>query len=449
MPPNKDTITAIATPPGRSGIGVIRISGYKSKKIYKALTGLNPEHQRARYVSFKSSSNKLIDRGVSLFFKGPSSYTGEDVVECYTHGNRLILNMLLEEIIFLGARPALPGEFTERSFLNDKIDLVQAEAVADLIDSNSKKAAQNAIRSLDGVFSENILQLKENIIKAKALVEAYLDFPDEEDINVDLRPAEKNIKECSRSLDNILIKAEKGKALDHAPLIVIVGSPNAGKSTLLNFLSGHDVSITSEQPGTTRDAIREKILLADQLVTLVDTAGLRNTNDQVEKEGVERTHKAIKHADLVLCLTDATLGMRSMDAEIKKHIPEGVSYIFVKNKIDLCNKRDIEDDIEDKACKVSAKTGQGIDELTNKIQKILDFTTKDEDVIFARQRHIDALKKIRSLLKRSLLSMRRQEGLEIASEPLREILLLLDEIVGKTTTDDILESIFSTFCIGK
>ncbi len=449
MPSNTDTIVAIATPPGRSGIGVIRISGEKSAKIYKLLTGKEPENRYARYTPFKSSSNKLLDKGITLFFKGPLSYTGEDVVECYTHGNRMIMEMLLEEIIFLGARLALPGEFTERSFLNNKIDLVQAEAVADLIDSNSKKAALSAMQSLEGIFSENILQLKEKTIDAKALIEACLDFPDEEDVNFDISPAQKNIKECLGLLDKILIKAKRGRAFDYTPLIVIAGPTNAGKSTLINFLTGSDAAITSELPGTTRDTIREKVLLADQLVTLVDTAGLRQTNDQLEKEGVDRAYKAIKHADLVLYLTDATLKTENVEGEIRNHLPEGTDCIFVENKIDLCNKKIEKKNIENKSCSVSAKTGEGIEELINKIQRILDISTKDEDVIFARQRHIDALKNIGNLLKKSLLSLEKQKGLEIVAESLRESLLIFDEILGKTTTDDILEKIFSRFCIGK
>ena len=449
MPSNKDTITAIATPPGRSGIGVIRVSGEKSAKIYKSLTGKNPENRYARHSIFKSTSNKLLDKGVSLFFKGPSSFTGEDVMECYTHGNRMIMETLLEEIISLGARLAMPGEFTERAFLNNKMDLVQAEAVADLIDSNSKKAARSAIQSLDGVFSENILQLKEKTINAKAFLEACLDFPDEEDVNFDIFPIQKNIKECLVLLDKILIKAKKGRALDCAPLIVIAGPTNAGKSTLINFLSGSDSAITSDLPGTTRDTIREKVFLADHLVTLVDTAGFRQTSDQLEKESIGRAYKAIKHADLVLYVTDSSLKTENIKGEIKKHLPNGVDCLFVRNKIDLCDKKIETKNIENTSCSVSAKTGAGIEELTNKIQRILDVSTEDEDVIFARQRHIDALKNIRSLLQESLLSLEKQEGLEIVAESLRESLLIFDEILGKITTDDILEKIFSRFCIGK
>ncbi len=445
MPSNKDTITAIATPPGRSGIAVIRISGKKSVKIYKSLTGEPPVNRQAKYTSFTSSSKRLLDKGVSIFFKGPASYTGEDTVECYSHGNRMILDMLLEEIISLGARLALPGEFTERAFLNDKIDLVQAEAVADLIDSNSKKAVRSAMQSLQGAFSENILQLREKTVHAKALIEAYLDFPDEEDVNIDVSPAKEKINECLESLNNTLLKAKRGRMLNHAPLIVLAGPPNAGKSTLINYLSGSDTSIVSEHPGTTRDAIRESILLSDQLVTLVDTAGLRSTNDEVEKEGVERTYKAIHSADLVLYIFDSR-DTGNPKTEIKKYLSDEINYMLIRNKIDLCDKKS---NRNIKTLDISAKTGEGVDELVKKIKQILDFATEDEDIIFARQRHVDAIKRIRSLLKESLSCIEKRAGLEIVAEPLRQSLLIFDEIIGKTTTNDILENIFSRFCIGK
>ena len=447
MPANKDTIAAIATPPGRSGIGVIRVSGKLSRKIYQALTGRQPKDRYAHHVSFKSSSNQTIDKGISLYFKGPASYTGEDVMECYAHGNRIILGMLLDEIISLGARAALPGEFTEKSFLNDKIDLVQAEAVADLIDSNSKKAARSAMQSLDGVFSDSVLDLKEKIINVKALLEATLDFPDEEDIGINTSPATENIKECLGLLDSLLTKAKKGRLLDHTPLIVIAGPPNVGKSTLINFLSGFDSAIVSDRPGTTRDIIKEKILLRDQLVTLVDTAGIHKTNNAIEKEGIERAYKTIKSADLVLYLIDYSTKKSDAEETLKECLSLDVKYIFVTNKIDLCKKQDQKNNINENS--ISAKTGEGIEELVEKIGLILDFSIEDEDVVFARQRHIDALNTIRVFLNEAAFSMEKKEGLEIVAELLRQSLSVFDEIVGKITTDDILDNIFSRFCIGK
>ncbi len=448
MSANKDTIAAIATPPGRSGIGVIRVSGSLSRKIYQELTGRQPKDRYAHHVSFKSSPNQTIDKGISLYFKGPASYTGEDVMECYAHGNRIILGMLLDEIISLGARAALPGEFTERSFLNDKIDLVQAEAVADLIDSNSKKAARSAMRSLDGVFSDNVLDLKEKIINAKALLEATLDFPDEEDIGINTNPATENIKECLGLLDGLLTRAKKGRLLDHTPLIVIAGPPNVGKSTLINFLSGFDSAIVSDTPGTTRDIIKEKILLRDQLVTLVDTAGIHKTNDAIEKEGIERAYKTIKSADLVLYLIDYSTKKSDAEETLKEYLPLDVKHILVTNKIDLCKKEGQKNNINENS--VSAKTGEGIEELVEKVSLILDFSIEnEEDVVFARQRHIDALNTIRVFLNEAVFIMEKKEGIEIVAELLRQSLSVFDEIVGKITTDDILDNIFSRFCIGK
>ena len=279
MTEKNETIAAIATPPGRGGLGVVRVSGKLSSSIFTSLSGHVPEPRVAKYVSFTLSDKTIIDKGIALFFKEPASYTGEDVLECHVHGSRIVLNMLLEEIVSLGARLALPGEFTERAFLNNKIDLVQAEAVADLIDSNSKKAALGALQSLQGVFSNDINRLRDRIFNTKALIEAALDFPEEEDVVIDTHPAAKEIQQCLDILDALLIKAEAGRVLDSNPTIVIVGQPNAGKSSIINYLSGIDSAIVSATPGTTRDVIKEKVLLGGYAVTLLDTAGIRETND--------------------------------------------------------------------------------------------------------------------------------------------------------------------------
>ncbi|MBL1142232.1 MAG: tRNA uridine-5-carboxymethylaminomethyl(34) synthesis GTPase MnmE [Proteobacteria bacterium] len=446
MPENNDTIVAVATPLGRGGIGVVRVSGKKSKAIYIALTGQVPIPRQAQYVSFKSSQ-QIIDKGIALYFEAPASYSGEEVIECHVHGSRVLLEMLVDEIVSLGARIANPGEFTERAFLNGKIDLVQAEAVADLIDCNSKKAARSALQSLDGVFSSKVKQLREEVFTARSLIEAALDFPDEEDVDIDIHPAIEKIEKCLTELTIILRNAEAGRILDHNPTVVIAGLPNAGKSCLINFLCGYDSAIVSAEAGTTRDIIREKVLLGDFAVTLIDTAGLRETNNAIEKEGVDRSYKALSVADIVLYVVDNSLNEKA-GAEIPdKHISAGAKKIIVRNKIDLCKNNAFKN--TDNEVFVSVKTGAGMGNLLEKISAVLDITDNDEDIIFARQRHIDALNSVKDNLKQVLIAEEKGLGLEVLAESMRLALSGFDEITGRTTTDDVLGKVFSQFCIGK
>jgi tRNA modification GTPase len=446
MPENHDTIAAIATPAGAGGIGVIRVSGQRSKDIYKTLTNKTPKPRFIQYTVFRSSNSQIIDKGIALFFQAPSSYTGEDVVEFHLHGNRIVLGMLLDEIIALGARAARPGQFTERAFLNGKIDLIQAEAVADLIESNSKKAARGAMQSLDGIFSNKVKSLREAVFNAKSLFEASLDFPDEEDIDINIEPAIENIHNVLNDLDNLIYKAESGRALSQNPSIVIVGSPNAGKSSIINYLSGFDSAIVSPTPGTTRDIIRENVLLADYAVTLVDTAGIRETSDAIEKEGVTRALKVLGSADIVLYVID-----QSISQELDRSILEGCSsdskLIIVRNKIDLCD-----DDLysnKDYDVYVSAKTGVGLDKLKTLISSFLDTSNNEEDMIFARKRHVDALMLVKKHIQDALSEAEQGAGIEVIAESLRQGLAGFDEVTGKTTSDDVLGNIFSRFCIGK
>ncbi len=447
MPKDNDTIVAIATPSGRGGIGVIRVSGKNSKDIYQALTKRSPKPRQAQYASFKSSSDQIIDKGIALYFQKPSSYTGEDVAEFHAHGSRILLDLLLEEIISLGARAAKPGEFTERAFLNDKIDLVQAEAVADLINSHSKKAARSAMQSLDGVFSSNVKQLREMVFNARALVEAALDFPDEEDVNINIEPAIENIETGLSELTMLLKKAEAGRSLDQTPTVVIAGSPNAGKSCLINRLSGFDSAIVSAEAGTTRDIIREKVMLRENAFTLIDTAGLRETSNSIEKDGVERSYKALAAADIVLYVIDNSQARNGENKGLSLHLSPGTKIIKVRNKIDLCNASTFKNTDED--VYVSAKTGEGIDDLIEKICSTLDISDNDEDIIFARQRHIDALISVKEHLQQVLVAAEKDAGLEVLAESMRLALSGFDEVTGKTTTDDVLSKVFSQFCIGK
>lgn len=447
MPEKNDTIVAIATPVGRGGIGVVRVSGGKSKAIYTALTGKEVIPRQAQYVSFKSSADQVIDKGITLFFENPCSYTGEDILECHAHGSRILLEMLVGEIVSLGARPARPGEFTERAFLNNKIDLVQAEAVADLIDSNSKKAARSAMQSLDGKFSRKVNQLRELVFNSRALIEAALDFPEEEDVEIDIVPAINKIEQALTELNILLKKAEAGRILDHNPVVVIAGSPNVGKSCLINYLCGFDSAIVSSEAGTTRDIIREKVLLGDYAVTLIDTAGIRETSNDIEKEGVERSKKALATADIVLNVIDNSLSANLENNEFNINIPSGARKIIVRNKIDLCEPESFNN--TEAEVYVSAKTGAGMDVLINAISSLLDLAENDEDIIFARQRHLDALNLVQEYLGESLVAAKSGVGHEVLAESLRQALSGFDEVTGKTTADDVLGKVFSQFCIGK
>ncbi len=447
MSSDRDTITAIATPAGSGGLGIIRISGDNCLSIYRKLTEKQPEPRLADYVSFKTQTGELIDKGIAIYFKGPGSYTGEDVMECHIHGNPILLNMLLEETISAGARQALPGEFTERAFLNNKIDLVQAEAVADLIDSHSRKAVRSAIQSLQGTFSEHLYALKDQILKAAVLIEATLDFPDEEDITVDPTPAVKAIGQTLIALGELLDKAESGRRLHDTAVLAIVGPPNVGKSCIMNILSGHDCAIVSDRPGTTRDAIREQVLLEGNSYTLVDTAGLRDTVDDVEREGMNKTRQTIHQADLVLTVFDASHRDDTAERAIAGYLPASSRRLTVFNKTDLCDKAFPAN--TDTMIYTSAKTGDGIQTLLKCIREILHREDLSENSFSARARHINTLRAVRKTLLLARESAQKGEGIEIMAEYLRQALAGFDQLLGRTTADDILGEIFSRFCIGK
>lgn len=447
MTEKNDTIAAIATPSGRGGLGIIRVSGKQASSIFESLTGITPVPRQAIFTSFKSLDKKTIDKGIALFFKAPASYTGEDVTECHVHGSRIVLSMLLEEVVVLGARLALPGEFTERAFLNNKIDLVQAEAVADLIDSNSKKAALGAMQSLQGGFSSEINKLREQVFNAKALIEAALDFPEEEDVVIDTSSVSENAQFCLDAINNLLMKAKAGRVLDTSPTIVIVGQPNAGKSSMINYLSGIDSAIVSATPGTTRDVIREKILLAGYAVTLLDTAGIRETVDEIELAGVSRAHKALGLADIVLIVHDDTRGEVDINDELLEHVAVGAKIITVRNKIDLSKRTDFEN--TENEVYVSAKTGEGMNVLIDAISAKLEIEGSEEDLIFSRQRHVDSLRALSNHLHRVLIDIKAGAGLEVQAETLRQCLTEFDELTGRVTSDDVLGAVFSRFCIGK
>ena len=444
---NIDTIVAVATAPGRGGIAIIRISGKEAVNIGQKIIGSKSFYPRTiNYCSFYNDEGELLDKGLLLFFKGPHSFTGEDVIELHGHGSPIVLDRILKACILLGARLARPGEFSERAFLNDKMDLTQAEAIADLIQASSENAARLAMRSLQGDFSLKITNLNEKLINLRLYVEAAIDFPEEE---IDFL----NDSKVSTMLDNILndleeIKksATQGSMLREGISVVIAGSPNVGKSTLINYLAGRDVSIVTDIAGTTRDVMREQILLDDLPINLIDTAGLRDSDDLVEKEGIRRALHEVSQADCLLLIVDASnynLNQSTFDLDSK--IPSNIPIIRVFNKIDKLKKLDKKDD---DGIYISAKSGIGINVLKEKIKEVVGFNP-DEGSFLARRRHLDALDKAKALLLAGRHQLTVHRAGELLAEDLRLAHQSLCEITGEFTSDDLLGEIFSSFCIGK
>lgn len=440
-----DTIAAVATPPGIGGIGIIRISGPKALEIAQILTGTILEQGRALFRKFLDELSYPIDHGLCIYSKAPSSFTGEDVIEVQGHGGPILLDMLLERICFLGARLARAGEFSERAFLNGKLDLAQAEAVADLIESGSRAAAKAAIRSLEGQFSSQVKHLVSELVYLRAYVEAALDFAEEEiDFLADSSIQDK-LYNCQKNLDNLLIQAERGRVLNDGLNVAIVGLPNAGKSSLLNYLAGYEAAIVTEIAGTTRDVLRENISLKGVPVRINDTAGLRQSNDPVEQEGIKRAWLEIDKADTILLLVDGSIGLTPDDQVIVKAL-KTANYHLIFSKSDLMAKqvKNIANDYS-----ISTKTGDGIDSLIDLIVgKDSDYNS-DNQTILARRRHVEALISAKeSLLQAKIIFTDTYSG-ELMAEDLRIAQQHLNEITGEFTSDDLLGTIFSSFCIGK
>lgn len=438
-----ETIAAISTAPGRAGIGVVRISGPGALEIAKTITGKIPEPGHHLFTSFKDADGNLIDRGLVLFFRAPHSYTGEDVVELHAHGNDVVLRQLLDEIYSNGARPARAGEFTERAFLNDKIDLVQAEAVMDLIESMTSKAARSAMRSLEGVFSKQVTDIQEKLVSAKALLEAALDFPDEEDIEVDIQPVKDNILSALELTRKLTSSAEAGATLNKGLNVVIAGKPNVGKSSLLNYLAGNEVAIVSDIPGTTRDRVQQSILLDGMELLLVDTAGIRDSDDKIEAQGILRARESMEKADLVISVFEDDADYTGLD----EYLPAGVHVIRVRNKIDI--NQPSEQFIPEGVIPVSVTDELGMDDLIRAIRSILNLDSSEENSVSARQRHVKALQSASLNIEQALEGINNNAGYEVIGEQIRQALLSFDQVLGRVTADDILGVIFSRFCIGK
>lgn len=444
-----DTIVAIATPPGRGGVGIVRVSGKDAYQIGLKLSRLPKiKPRQAMYLPFYAQNNEVIDKGILIYFENPNSYTGEDVIEIQAHGSPIVLDVLVKQCINLGARIANPGEFSERAFLNDKIDLAQAEAIADLINASSSTAAKLAVRSLQGEFSSKIEELNEKIIHLRLYVEAAIDFPDEEiDFLADGKIANM-LSHIQQSLEQTIQQAHCGSILREGLAVVIAGSPNAGKSTLINHLAGRDIAIVTDVAGTTRDVMREHVIIDDIPLHIIDTAGIRDSEDIVEKEGIKRALDEITRADLVLLLTDINDPAKSqhLNTEIEKRLPKNTPIILVFNKVDkVANKHPLNDQ---GSIYISAKNGTGIDELIKRIKDIVGYQPA-EGQFLARRRHIQALEAAAELVNSGAKALSTNLSGELLAEDLRQAHQELCKITGEYSSDDLLGAIFSSFCIGK
>jgi len=444
--PKLETIAAIATAPGRGGVGIVRVSGYNLAPLAQAILGKIPAPRYATLISFLEADGQAIDQGICLYFPAPHSYTGEDVLELHGHGGMAVLKLVLQRCLELGARIAEPGEFTKRAYLNDKLDLAQAESVADLIEASTTQAARSAVRSLQGEFSRVIHHLVEGLIQLRILVEAMLDFPEEGVDTLDVSSRDTRLAGLISELEKILSLAQQGSLLREGAHIVLIGQPNVGKSSLLNSMSGEEVALVSEIPGTTRDLIRQSIQIGGVPLHIIDTAGLHDSADAVEQMGIARTRETMQKSDAALVIMDVNRGMDEKDREISDELPPEIPRLYVFNKIDL---HDLPARIEQKEGNIdiylSAKSGEGLDLLQDKLLELIGWQ-QQAGVFMARERHLLALKNARESLLRAARETRR---MEIFAEELRLAQESLNSITGEFSADDLLGEIFSHFCIGK
>ncbi|ABE51020.1 tRNA uridine-5-carboxymethylaminomethyl(34) synthesis GTPase MnmE [Methylobacillus flagellatus] len=445
--PVVDTIAAIATAPGSGGIGVVRISGPSSRLIAEAVLGHCPPPRHAAYLAFRDAHALLIDRGIAIYYPGPHSYTGEDVLELQAHGGPALMQILLKRCLELGARQAEPGEFTRRAYLNDKLDLAQAEAVADVINAATEAAARSAVRSLSGEFSARIHSLQQKLVDLRLYVEACLDFPEEDiDFISQGRVAEK-LAEVTAGLEAVFREARQGNLLREGLQVVLVGQPNVGKSSLMNQLAGEEVAIVTPIAGTTRDTIKNSIQINGITLHITDTAGLRETNDEVEQHGIARTWRALENAGVALLLVDAAHGIGKVEKSILARLPQFLPKIWIHNKIDLeSTPPKIEEQDGETHIHLSARTGDGVHLLRQRLLDIAGWQPSGEGVFMARSRHLLALNKVRDHLE---VAAGRLMQAELFAEELRLAQDALSTITGEFTSDDLLGEIFSRFCIGK
>lgn len=459
---DSDTIAAIATAAGKGGIGIIRLSGPKALSIAKQLIQVDLAPRYALFTSFVDKHLKKIDEGIALYFPKPNSFTGEDVVELQGHGGSVILNLLLAETVKLGARIARPGEFSERAFLNDKIDLVQAEAIADIIESRSETAAKSAMRSLSGEFSKKISALIYDVTQLRVYVEAAIDFPEEEVDFVSDGFVLNALNELNDSIEAIWKQAKQGSLLRDGVSVVIIGKPNAGKSSLLNLLAGDDLAIVNQRAGTTRDILREDIQIDGLPLRIIDTAGLRESNDEIEQEGIRRAKKEIEKADVILFMRDATEEKNLYENDnqtlnaIYKELssfditpPETTGFIVINNKIDLnkipasLNTNPLFTEVS-----LSAKSGEGFNLFVSSLKELCGYSESENNFV-ARGRHIEALDNARDYILQGKQQLIINQAGELLADDLRQAQHYLGLITGAVSSDDLLGEIFSSFCIGK
>jgi tRNA modification GTPase len=451
---HSDTIAAIATAPGRGGVGIVRVSGPLVSKVAETLLSQPLQPRHAHYLPFLNADGQLIDEGIALFFPGPNSFTGEDVLEFQGHGGPVILDMLLRQITRLGVRLARPGEFSERAFLNDKLDLAQAEAIADLIEASSEQAARNALQSLQGAFSQRINELVEALIQLRIYVEAAIDFPEEEIDFLSDGHVASQMQTIEQALEAVFLEAKQGVLVRDGMRVVIAGRPNAGKSSLLNALSGRDSAIVTSIEGTTRDVLREHIHIDGMPLHIIDTAGLRESPDEVEQIGIQRAWDEIQQADRILLLVDSRTTPDTDAAaiwpEFVDQLPDTGKLTLVRNKIDLSNEvAGLHPQGANPCIGISAATGAGIDALKQHLKEHMGFQQTGEGGFTARRRHLDALERARDYLLQGKLQLQGYAAGELLAEDLRQAQHALGEITGQFTSDDLLGRIFSSFCIGK
>ncbi len=445
-----DTIVAVATPPGRGGIGVVRLSGPAAQSIAAAVLGALPAARRAVFAAFRDAGHQTLDAGLALFFPGPHSYTGEDVVEFHGHGGPVILESLVARLVELGARRAAAGEFTQRAFLNDKLDLAQAEAVADLIDAGSREAARAAMRSLQGEFSTMIQVLTGAVIELRTHVEAAIDFPEEDvDFLADKALAQR-LTTVRQHFDAVTRSAGQGRLLRDGMTVVLAGAPNAGKSSLLNRLAGYDAAIVTAVPGTTRDVLRERIHVDGMPLHILDTAGLRIALDAVEEEGIRRAQLEMSRADRVLFVIDGALDPSAQAyRELAGTLPAQVPVTLVYNKSDITDAGAVSAPSGVPRIDVSALTGEGLDTLRSHLKSCMGYHTLESGSVSARQRHLEALARARASIEAAAETLQETRAGELVAQELRSAQRALDEISGEFTSEDLLGRIFSSFCIGK